>query len=198
MAPAGTRYYLPMGDLISLINHFLIAMPNLGDPNFSRTVTLICEHSDQGALGIIINRPMDLSLRDVLAQMNIDPHDSVPLDIPVHLGGPVNTKQGFMLHEPLGHWQSTLPISATLGVSTSRDILEAVAQNRGPDRYFLALGYAGWAPGQLEQEIADNAWLSGPAYNKILFSTPASGRWRAAAGLLGVDLTTLSGETGHA
>ena len=187
-----------MGNSISLINHFLIAMPGLGDPNFSRSVTLICEHSDQGALGIIINRPMDLNLRDVLAQMDIDPPHSGQLDMPVHLGGPVNTKQGFLLHEPVGHWQSTLPISATLGVSTSRDILEAVAQNRGPDRYFLALGYAGWAPGQLEQEIADNTWLSGPADNKILFSTPPPERWRAAAGLLGVDLTTLSGETGHA
>lgn len=186
-----------MGDPLSLINHFLIAMPNLGDPHFSRTVTLICEHSDQGAMGIIINRPMDLNLRDVLTQMNIDPRD-LQFDMPVHLGGPVNNNQGFVLHEPLGHWQSTLPINVTLGVSTSRDILEAVAQNRGPDRYLLALGYAGWSPGQLEREIADNAWLSGPADNKILFNTPALERWSAAAGLLGVDLTTLSGETGHA
>ena len=187
-----------MNDAICLTNHFLIAMPALGDPNFARTVTLICEHSSQGAMGLVINRPTDLSLSDVLEQMEIEKIDAAHLEMPVHLGGPVQNNRGFVVHEPLGHWESTLPISDTLGVSTSRDILLALVQNRGPDRCFLALGYAGWSAGQLEREIAENAWLSGPADNTILFDTPVASRWNAAAHLLGVDLALISGDTGHA
>lgn len=187
-----------MTDAICLTNHFLIAMPGLGDPNFARTVTLICEHSSQGAMGLVINRPTDLSLSDVLEQMEIEKTGTTRLEMPVHLGGPVQNNRGFVVHEPLGHWESTLPITDTLGVSTSRDILVALVQNRGPDRCFLALGYAGWSAGQLEREIADNAWLSGPADNTILFDTPAAARWSAAAHLLGVDLALISGDTGHA
>ncbi|MDA8364851.1 MAG: YqgE/AlgH family protein [Gammaproteobacteria bacterium] len=187
-----------MGEMDSLANQFLIAMPNLADPNFSRTVTLICEHSSQGAMGLIINRPTDLSLREILHQMDIEIAGAAPLDLPVHLGGPVQGNRGFVVHEPLGNWESTLPVSDTLGVSTSRDILVALAQNRGPRRSFLALGYAGWAPGQLEREIAENAWLSGPADRSILFDMPAEQRWGAAAHLLGIDLAALSEETGHA
>ncbi len=187
-----------MGDMASLTNQFLIAMPNLADPNFSRTVTLICEHSSQGAMGLIINRPADLSLREILHQMDIEITGAEPPELPVHLGGPVQGNRGFVVHEPLGNWQSTLSVSDTLGVSTSRDILVALAQNRGPRRSFLALGYAGWAPGQLEREIAENAWLSSPADQSVLFDMPAEQRWDAAAHLLGVDLTALSGDTGHA
>jgi putative transcriptional regulator len=187
-----------MGNIVSLTNHFLIAMPNLGDPNFSRTVTLICEHSGEGAMGLIINRPTDLRLNDILGQMNIDGSASEHLDLPIHLGGPVQNNRGFVLHEPLGQWESTLPVTDTLGVSTSRDILVALAENRGPNRCLVALGYAGWAAGQLEREISENAWLSGPADRSILFEIPVEARWTAAANLLGVDLTTLSGEAGHA
>jgi putative transcriptional regulator len=134
-----------MGNIVSLTNHFLIAMPNLGDPNFSRTVTLICEHSGEGAMGLIINRPTDLRLNDILGQMNIDGSASEHLDLPIHLGGPVQNNRGFVLHEPLGQWESTLPVTDTLGVSTSRDILVALAENRGPNRCLVALGYATWS-----------------------------------------------------
>ncbi len=187
-----------MGEIAWLTNHFLIAMPNLADPNFSRTVTLICEHSSEGAMGLIINRPTDLHLHEILKQMDIESTGVTPLDIPIHLGGPVQGNRGFVVHEPLGNWESTLPVSDTLGVSTSHDILVAIARNCGPQRSFLALGYAGWAPGQLEREIAENAWLSGPADRLILFDLPAEQRWEAAAGLLGINISALSEEAGHA
>jgi len=181
-----------------LTNHFLIAMPSLRDPNFARTVTLICEHSSEGAMGIVINRVTDLHLSDILEQMEIDGTQCERRDMPVHVGGPVQGNRGFVLHSPVGEWESTLAIDAALGVSTSRDILAALAENRGPEHCLLALGYAGWSPGQLEREIADNAWLSGPADRQILFETPAEDRWMAAVKHLGVDLAALSNEAGHA
>lgn len=181
-----------------LTNHFLIAMPQLADPNFQRTVTLICEHSRDGAMGIVINRQTDLALGDVLQQMGIESDGSHRLNLPIHIGGPVQNNRGFVLHDPLGHWESTLAVSEHLGVSTSRDILVALARNEGPEHCLIAMGYAGWAAGQLERELAENAWLSGPADREIIFSLPQETRWSAAARLLGVDLTTLSGEAGHA
>jgi putative transcriptional regulator len=187
-----------MSDSDILTNHFLIAMPSLRDPNFARTVTLICEHSSEGAMGIVINRLTDLSLTDIFEQMNIDGAGCQRLDLPVHIGGPVQSNRGFVLHEPVGAWESTLHVTDALGVSTSRDILVALAENHGPQRCLLALGYAGWSPGQLEREIADNAWLSGPADMEILFDTPADERWSAAVKCLGVDLAALSSEAGHA
>lgn len=116
----------------------------------------------------------------------------------IFLGGPVQNNRGFVLHEPLGHWEATLPVTDTLGVSTSRDILDAISRHEGPDHYLVTLGYAGWGPGQLERELADNAWLSVPASREIIFHLPIEERWRAAATLVGVDLATLSGEAGHA
>jgi putative transcriptional regulator len=182
----------------SLINHFLIAMPSLRDPNFARTVTLICEHSSDGAMGIVINRVTDLTLTEIFEQMSIDGSHSQQLAMPVHIGGPVQSNRGFVVHEPVGQWESTLAVNDTLGVTTSRDILEAIAGNRGPEHCLLALGYAGWSPGQLEREIADNAWLAGPADRQILFDTPVEARWGAAVKRLGVDLAALSSEAGHA
>jgi len=187
-----------MAESDTLTNHFLIAMPNLRDPNFARTVTLICEHSSEGAMGIVINRVTDLSLTDIFEQMNIDGSGCQRLDLPVHIGGPVQSNRGFVLHQPVGPWESTLQVTPTLGVSTSRDILVALAENRGPEHCLLALGYAGWSPGQLEKEIAENAWLSGPADHSILFELPAEDRWSAAVRHLGVDLAALSNEAGHA
>ena len=181
----------------SLRNQFLIAMPALDDPNFSRTVTLICEHNDEGAMGIIINRALDLTLSEVLVQLDVAGYHPGLHQQPVHMGGPVQESSGFVIHEPLGEWEADLEIDADLGVSASRDILVAVAEGRGPDRWLLALGYAGWGPGQLEQEITQNAWLNGPADRDILFSMPLEQRWTAAAAHLGVDLTQLSGEAGH-
>jgi putative transcriptional regulator len=187
-----------MNESVKLTNHLLIAMPNLADPNFSRTVTLICEHSEEGAMGIVINHVTDLSLRDILSQLDIKLEKDFSLSLPVHLGGPVQNNRGFVIHEPVGQWQSTLHITDTLGVSTSRDILEAIAESRGPERCLIALGYAGWGAGQLEKEIAENSWLNGPSDHDILFKLPPEQRWTAAAQRVGVDLSTLHSEAGHA
>lgn len=187
-----------MKSIVSLTNYFLIAMPKLGDANFARSVTLICEHSNEGAMGLVVNRLTDLRLRDILEQLNIDTTTSKHADMAVFFGGPVQGHRGFVLHEPLGSWESTLAMTETLGVSTSRDILQAIAENRGPEKFLVALGYAGWGAGQLEREIAENSWLNSPAHSEILFDLPAEHRWKAAAQIVGVDLATLSGEAGHA
>ena len=182
----------------TLTNHFLIAMPSLQDPNFARTVTYICEHNEQGAMGIIINRPMDIQLGDMLSQLDIAATDPRVLQTHVYLGGPVQTDRGFVLHSAEHSWDSTLEITPEISVTTSRDILEAIADGKGPELVMIALGYAGWAGGQLEDELSANAWLSGPADRNIMFRMPSEARWQAAASLLGVDLNLLSGEAGHA
>jgi putative transcriptional regulator len=182
----------------TLANHFLIAMPGLQDPNFSRTVTYVCEHTEQGAMGIVINRPMEIRLGEVLEQLDIRSQDQAVLDTAVFLGGPVQPDRGFVLHTDGESYDSTLSITPEISVTTSRDVLEAIAEGRGPARTLIALGYAGWAGGQLEEEMSANSWLSGPADEHILFQLPASERWLAAAQLLGVDLNLLSGEAGHA
>lgn len=187
-----------MGTHHSLANQFLIAMPSLADPNFSRTVTLLCEHTAEGALGVVINRTLNMALGDIFEQLDINRQQAHHCDTPIYLGGPVQNDNGFVLHEPLGDWESTLPVNDTLGLSTSQDILRAIAEDRGPDNWLVALGYAGWGPGQLEQEISGNAWLNGPADNNIVFRMPDDQRWQAAATKLGVNLSTLSGDTGHA
>jgi putative transcriptional regulator len=182
----------------SLTNHFLIAMPGLQDPNFSRTVTYVCEHTEQGAMGIVINRPMEIRLGEMLGQLDIESRDQGVLDTLVFLGGPVQPERGFVLHSGGEGFDSTLTITPEISVTTSRDVLEAIAEGRGPDHRLVALGYAGWGGGQLEQEMSANAWLSGPADEEIIFKLSPSARWQAAAHLLGVDLNLLSGEAGHA
>jgi len=180
-------------------NHFIIAMPMLADPNFFRTVTYICEHSCEGAMGIIINRPLAITVGEVLEQMGITVEDreKAPHNQPVFLGGPVQRERGFVIHQPIGNWEASLAVTDTIAVTTSRDILLAMANGTGPRRSLVALGYAGWGAGQLEREIAGNAWLSGPSDLRILFEMPIDRRWHAAAMLLGVDLNLLSGEVGH-
>ncbi len=187
-----------MMNTLSLSNQFLIAMPTLDDPNFQRTVTYICEHTGQGAMGIVINRPLTLTLGEVLEHMQIDAEDPAARQHTVFMGGPVQTERGFVLHAPAGEWDSTLRISDSLALATSKDILEVIAHGKGPRDIFVALGYAGWGAGQLEQEMADNVWLSGPADNQIIFQTPWQRRWEAAAALMGVDVTQLSTQIGHA
>jgi len=182
----------------SLTNQFLIAMPGLMDPNFHQTVTYICAHNEDGAMGIVINRPLDLALGDVLAQMDLQPCNEEVGRIPIYQGGPVQTDRGFVLHRPDSEWSSSINVSEEIGVTTSRDILQAIAEGRGPARSLIALGYAGWAAGQLEQELKENAWLSGPADSDIIFKTPCQQRWEHAARLLGVDLQRLSSDIGHA
>lgn len=181
-----------------LNNQFLIAMPGLEDPNFFHSVTYICEHNDEGALGLVINRPLDMQLGEIFEHIKIDYAKPEAKRMPVHLGGPVQQDRGFVLHEPLGDWDATLQVTDQIGITSSIDILDAIARNEGPARSLIALGYAGWGAGQLEREIADNAWLSGPANARILFDTPDDERWKAAAALLGVDLDLLTGEAGHA
>lgn len=182
----------------NLTNHFLIAMPKLMDANFSQSVTYICEHDENGTLGITINRPANVKLDEIFQQLNIQPNDPKIGCQDIFLGGPVQIDRGFLIHRPGGHWDSSLKVTDFISVTTSRDILDAIARNEGPDEVVIALGYAGWAAGQLENEILENAWLSCPANEDILFHTPAEQCWEKAANLMGVDLSLLSNDTGHA
>jgi len=189
---------IAMRTATSLSNHFLIAMPSLSDPNFHHTTTYLCEHNDEGALGIIINRPMETRLADILDHMDITTHIDAVAAQPVYMGGPVQNDRGFVLHEPVGSWEATLQVTDSIGLTSSRDILEAIAQGTGPVRSLISLGYAGWGSGQLEEELAANAWLNGPASSKVVFEIPSEQRWAAAAALIGVDLNLISGDAGHA
>jgi len=183
---------------VSLTHHFLIAMPNMADPHFAHTLIYICEHNDQGALGIVVNKPIDMTLSALFEQINVPLADSGLRETKVHYGGPVQIDRGFVLHRPLGSWQSTLAISDGLGLTTSKDILEAVGHGDGPADVLVTLGYAGWAADQLEQEIAQNAWLTDAAGADVLFSEPAEMRLPAAMRLLGIDFSRLSDAVGHA
>jgi putative transcriptional regulator len=183
---------------MDLTNHFLIAMPSLQDPNFHRTVTYLCAHNHEGAMGIVINRPLDLNLGEVLEHMSIEVENETVNKMTVLQGGPVQRDRGFVIHEPAGEWDAVLAVGNRIGVATSRDILAAVAHGEGPQRAVVALGYAGWGAGQLEREVQQNAWLSGPADSSIIFDLPYEKRYESAARLLGVELDRLSGEAGHA
>ena len=182
----------------NLTNHFIIAMPSLQDGNFSESVTYICEHDDNGALGITINRPSEISLSEIFSQLQINISSGHIIDQTVLNGGPAQIDRGFILHTPVGEWDTSLKVTENIAVTTSQDIMQAIADNKGPNRSLIALGYAGWGPGQLEYEMSENAWLSCPATEEILFNTPLEKRWRAAALLLGIDLQLLSNQTGHA
>lgn len=184
----------------SLANHFLIAMPNLADSIFAKSLVYLCEHSKHGAMGIVVNRPADMRLGELFEQVNL-PLMQPDLDaLPVYLGGPVQTDRGFVLHQPIGNWQSSMIVTDSTALSTSRDILNAVSAGEGPERLFVSLGYSGWDAGQLEFEIAQNTWLTVPAPEDldIIFDVPAELRRDAAMALLGVDPLTLSSEAGHA
>jgi len=182
----------------SLTNHLLIAMPQLSDPNFAQTVALICEHTDKGALGIVLNKPLPMKLSDVLSQMKLEPSTESIAAQPVLRGGPVHTDRGFVLHRPGGQWDHTHKVSDTIQVTTSRDVLAAMAKGEGPSDAFIALGYAGWESGQLERELKDNAWASVPVDASVVFELPFEQRWAGAWRLLGIDVERLSPEAGHA
>jgi putative transcriptional regulator len=182
----------------NLTNHFLIAMPAMADPFFAKSLTYVCEHNAQGAMGIVVNRPISLTLSELFAQINMPLNASELEDVLVHFGGPVQTDRGFVLHDEGGPWQSTLHVNDKIGLTTSKDILQAVGEGHGPQHMLVTLGYAGWSEGQLEQELAANAWLSVPATEHILFDLPAEERLPAAMALLGIDYATLSDEAGHA
>jgi len=180
-----------------LRNHFLLAMPGLTDPLFSRSVTYICDHTEHGAMGIVLNQPLGITLIEVFHQLSLDT-SSPAGKTPVLAGGPVNTQRGFVLHRDQGSWDSTLHITSEICLTASRDIVAAIADNTGPKSAQFALGYAGWSPGQLEEEIAGNAWLTIEADSSIIFDTPVEQRWAAAAAQLGVDLNLISTVAGHA
>lgn len=186
------------GNSTWLADQFLIAMPSLKDPNFYHTVTYICEHNANGAMGIVINQPLEVNFGDVLDEMDMSTEDPEVLEQTVFMGGPVQQDRGFVLHQPLSEWDSTLKTGDDTGLTASRDIIAAIAEGRGPDRTLVALGYAGWGAGQLEQEISDNAWLTCPADHDIMFSLPVERRWEAAASLIGIDVKTMSTDIGHA
>ena len=183
---------------MNLTDHFLIAMPAMADPHFSRTLTFICEHNDKGALGIVVNRPIEMTLQTLLEQVSIPLAGESLKAVPIHFGGPVQVDRGFVLHAPLGKWQSTLAVSSEIGLTTSKDILQAVARGEGPGKLFVTLGYAGWAPGQLENELAQNAWLTVQAKPDVIFELSAEQRLPAAMRLLGIDFASLSEQAGHA
>lgn len=189
----------------SLTNHLLIAMPGLNDPNFHQSVSYICEHNEEGAMGIVVNRPLPISFADLCQQLDITVADSEIANYPIFEGGPVEMERGFILHTPIGDWESTLVVSESenIGLTMSQDIIQAIADgydsdNQPPQQFMICLGYAGWGEDQLEDEMADNAWLNVAATKLLLFQTPIEQRWTKAAAALGVNLQQLSSDIGHA
>ena len=170
----------------------------MADPHFSKTLTYICEHSERGAIGLVINRPIDITVGHLFEQVNIQLKDDAMSNEPVHFGGPVKVECGFVLHQPLGDWNSTLKIDAEIGLTTSKDILEAIAEGVGPAQVLVTLGYAGWSAGQLEEEIKLNGWLTVEADANLIFNLPAEEKLAAALLKLGVRPEMLSGSVGHA
>ena len=185
-------------DPTPLANQLLIALPSLADPNFFRTVSLICQHDADGAMGLVVNRASEYTLGEVFEQMGIAAEDLVLRERQVLTGGPVHPERGFVLHDGARRWDSTLEIADGLYVTTSRDVLEALARGDGPARCTIVLGCAGWGAGQLEQELIDNAWLTVESDPEVLFSLPLDARWQAAAGRIGVDLMRITDYSGHA
>ncbi len=182
----------------SLNSQLLIAMPGMADPNFNSTVTLVCEHNADGALGIVINRPLNLNLGGLFEQLDLTNADSAILTRPVLDGGPVAKERGFVLHQPGAQFESSVAVSPEIQLTLSRDVLDAMAAGNGPDKSIVALGYAGWEAGQLEAEMLENTWLSVPASPELIFDVPFEDRWKTAAELLGIDLTRLAPDAGHA
>jgi len=185
---------------VNLTHHFLIAMPAMADPNFSRTLTYICEHNAEGALGIVVNRPTDMDLATLFERVDIplEPIGHAFGAMPVYFGGPVQTDRGFVLHRPIGSWQSTLKVGEGIALTSSRDILQSMSESGEPGEVLVTLGYAGWSAGQLEWELSQNAWLTVAADPRILFDVPPEERLPAAMQLLGVDFASLSEVAGHA
>lgn len=181
-----------------LQQQMLIAMPAMADPNFSRSVTLLCQHNEEGAIGITINRQSSFTLGELFFQLNIPCENSKISSMQVLEGGPVSPDHGFVLHTPVEGFDSSIQINSDIMVTTSRDVLAAIAAGKGPENFLVALGYAGWSDGQLEFEMRQNAWLSVPADKGILFESALSQRWEKALGKLGISISDLHGVGGHA
>ena len=190
---------------INLTNQFLIAMPGMGDGTFAGTVVYLCEHTEKGALGLVINKPIDITLKNLFEKVELSLDREDLAGAPVYFGGPVQTERGFVLHEPLGgsgddegHYNSSLRIEGGLEMTTSKDVLEALASGAGPKRVLVTLGYSGWAAGQLEDEMSKNGWINVEAEPGIIFDTPVDQRYDKALSLLGIDAGMLSSAAGHA
>ncbi len=185
-------------DSLSLEGQLLLAMPGIGDPRFERSVIFVCSHSAEGAMGLIVNRPFEgLTFRELLDQLEIEVGEPV-VDIPIQVGGPVETGRGFVLHSTDFIQDTSLVVTERIALTATVDILKAIAEGSGPRHRLLLLGYAGWAPGQLEAEIQANGWLTAPADESLIFETPLPDIWPRAMRMLGVDVSMLSGSMGHA
>jgi putative transcriptional regulator len=190
---------------INLTNQFLIAMPGMGDGTFAGSVVYLCEHSEKGALGLVINKPIDIKLKNLFEKVELSLDREDLAEAPVYFGGPVQTERGFVLHERLGgeeggggHYNSSLQIAGGLEMTTSKDVLEALSNGAGPKKVLVTLGYSGWGAGQLEDEISRNGWINVSAERRIIFDTPVEQRYEKALSLLGIDPRMLSQEAGHA
>ncbi len=181
-----------------LAHHFLLAMPALKNPHFFHALIYICEHDDDGTMGIVLNRITEYRVGELFGQLGIRDADKNTKERLLLAGGPMQAERGFILHRPSGDWEASLTVQDDVTLTSSRDILEVIAQGKGPAENIIALGYAGWSPGQLEQEIADSAWLTMPADSDMIFNTPPDKLWQSAAHAMGVDLNLLSSQTGHA
>jgi putative transcriptional regulator len=186
---------------LNLANHFLIAMPSMDDPVFGGAVVYICEHNDKGVLGVIINKPTDMTMEILFERIDLTITDGLHNDVvnePIMFGGPVQDDRGFVLHTPGARYSSSLTVTSEVAFTTSIDVLEAVANGAGPNRLLVSIGYAGWSPGQLEEEIGRNGWLTVGADAHVLFDLPIEERYTAAIKLLGIDPLMLASEAGHA
>jgi putative transcriptional regulator len=189
---------------INLTNQFLIAMPGMGDGTFAGTVIYLCEHTEKGALGLVINKPIDITLKSLFEKVELSLDRDDLAEVPVFFGGPVQTERGFVLHEPLaegeegGPYNSSLKVEGGLEMTTSKDVLEAISSGAGPKKVLVTLGYSGWGAGQLEEEMSRNGWINVDAEPGIIFDTPVSQRYGKALSLLGIDASMLSSDAGHA
>jgi putative transcriptional regulator len=186
------------GSLASLKGQLLVAMPGLADPNFYRTLTCISEHTDQGAMGVVINQVHAALKAGLIFEELALASTPATADLPVHIGGPVHVNELFVLHGPPFEWEETLVVHSDLALSNSKDILTAIARDEGPDSFIISLGCAGWGPGQLEYELKENVWLNCPYTADITFNLPVDQRWDAAMASMGIDPSLLSGAAGHA
>jgi len=184
--------------MINLENQLLIAMPTLNDSYFNRSVIYVCEHNEDGAMGLIINLPIEMTLNELLAHIEADVDSNPVMNQKVLTGGPVSTQRGFVLHSPQKGWKSSLALSSDVMITTSKDILMALGTDQAPEKFLVTLGYAGWDAGQLEEEIQANSWLTTLADKDILFNTPIEQRWKKATEMLGINVAHLSNEIGHA
>jgi len=182
----------------NLINQYLLATPNIQDPLFASSLVYMCEHSEEGSMGVVVNHPADQSLESIFQQLDIDCQDQAILDTPVFIGGPVKLQQGFVLHTSSADWDNSLQIGERYQLTSSRDILEAIAENRGPQQFLVLLGYSGWSAGQLEQELQDNSWLTAISSEQITFNEDIDRKWQMAFDSLGFNLDKLSPTTGNA